>query len=252
MNLEIPKKKEIKQREKYHVAMLSGGKDSSAMVLEMIRLNMKLDEIICIDTTKEFPEMYEHIKKLELYINKAGVKFTKIKISFDYYMFDHIKTKGKNKGKKGYSWPDFNNRWCTALKRQSAKKHLKQIRKKYTVIEYHGIASDEPKRFDKNKDSRIIKMPLVEWDMTEKDCLKYCYNRGYYWGSLYEKIHRVSCYLCPLSRIAELEIVYINYPKLWEEMKQKDLNTYRKFRNDYSILELEYKFNNQKQQEKTK
>ena len=228
----------------YHVGMLSGGKDSSAMVLEMIKLNMRLDEVVCVDTTKEFPEMYEHIKKLESKINEAGVKFTVIKIAFDYYMHDHIKTKGKNKGQKGYSWPDFRNRWCTALKRQAIKNHLKEIRKKYIVVEYHGIAFDEPKRFDKNKDGRIIYKPLVDWGMTEKDCLKYCYNRGYDWGGLYEKMHRVSCYLCPLSRLGELKEVWLNHPKQWREMKAKDLRTYRDFRPDYSVAQLEGKFEN--------
>ena len=45
---------------------------------------------------------------------------------------------------------------------------MKELREDYTLIEYLGIAADETKRIkDKN-------YPLVEWGMTEKDCLSYC------------------------------------------------------------------------------
>lgn len=47
-----------------HIISFSGGKDSTAMLLKMIELNIQIDEIIFCDTGKEFPQMYEHIKKL--------------------------------------------------------------------------------------------------------------------------------------------------------------------------------------------
>jgi len=62
------------------------------------------------------------------------------------------------------------------------------------------------------------------------------------WGGLYERMSRVSCYLCPLSRLSELEIVYKEYPELWANMKQLDKKSFRKFRYDYSLDELEEKF----------
>lgn len=86
-----------------HIVSFSGGKDSTAMLLKMIENNMKIDEILFCDTVKEFPQMYEHIKKVEDYIKRPITKI-KAEKSFDYYMFEHIKTKGKNKGQKGYGW----------------------------------------------------------------------------------------------------------------------------------------------------
>lgn len=44
-----------------HIVSFSGGKDSTAMLLKMIENNMQIDDIIFLDTTVEFPEMYEHI-----------------------------------------------------------------------------------------------------------------------------------------------------------------------------------------------
>ena len=52
-----------------HIVSFSGGKDSTAMLLMMIE-NNKIDEIIFLDTTVEFPQMYEHIEKVEKYIGR--------------------------------------------------------------------------------------------------------------------------------------------------------------------------------------
>ena len=114
------------------------------------------------------------------------------------------------------------------------------------VTEYHGIALDEAHRADKNNDGRNIKYPLIEWRMTEKQALAYCYSKGFDWNGLYKKFTRVSCYLCPLQRLGELEVIYKDYPDLWQKMKELDLRSIkqfgRTFRSDYSIQELEERF----------
>ena len=53
---------------KLHVVSLSGGKDSTAMLLMMLERRMPIDIILFCDTGLEFPTMYEHMKKLELHI----------------------------------------------------------------------------------------------------------------------------------------------------------------------------------------
>ena len=163
-----------------NIVSFSGGKDSTAMLLKMIENNHHIDEIIMCDTGMEFPEMYEHIEKVEKYI-QMPITILKAEKSFNYWMFEHVKTKGKNKGQKGYSWPDFRNRWCTqALKKQVIHKYLKEKYKDEDVLEFHGIAVDETDRLQKNKEKNI-KYPLAEWNMTEKDCLEYCYSKGFDW-----------------------------------------------------------------------
>ena len=44
---------------------LSGGKDSSALLLLMIEKEMPIDCVLYADTTMEFPEMEAHIAKLD-------------------------------------------------------------------------------------------------------------------------------------------------------------------------------------------
>ena len=53
------------RKEKLYVASLSGGKDSTAMVLRLIEEKWPLDLILFCDTGLEFPGMYEHVRKLE-------------------------------------------------------------------------------------------------------------------------------------------------------------------------------------------
>ena len=124
-----------------HIVSFSGGKDSTAMLLMMLEHNMPIDDIICCDTGKEFPQMYEHWKKVESYIGRK-ITILKAEKDFDYWMFGHVKVKGKNKGKHGYGWSNALTRWCTdRLKSVPIKKYYKHIDDE--VAEYVGIAYDE-------------------------------------------------------------------------------------------------------------
>ena len=225
---------------KKHIVSFSGGKDSTAMLLMMIEKEIKIDEIIFLDTGAEFPDMYNHIKKVENYINRKII-ILKAENNFEYMMLHYEKKKGKNKGQKGYSWPDFRNRWCTQyLKKSVISKYLKKY-KNDEIIEFHGIAADEVERLNKNKEKNI-RYPLAEWNISEKQALQYCYDKGFTWNGLYKNFDRVSCWCCPLKSLKELRILYKKYPELWTNLEEWDNKTYRKFRSDYSIKELSKKF----------
>ena len=163
-----------------HIVSFSGGKDSTAMLLMMIERDMPIDDIIYVDTTKDFPAMYDHIDQVAEYIKPLEI--TKLSFDFEYLLSDYIKVKGKNKGKKGYGWADWNNRWCTREKIATINRHIAGI----DAIEYHGIAYDERHRAKSNK-NRDIRYPLIDWRVTESQALAYCYNRGFDWDGLYEK-----------------------------------------------------------------
>lgn len=226
-----------------HIIMFSGGKDSTALLLMMIEKNMPIDEIIFFDTGWEFPAMLEHIKKVEKYINRK-ITILKDVYTMDYYFSDYVKVKGKNKGQKGYAFPDFRNRWCTGKKKQNIKKYLRNR----NYIEYQGIAFDEPLRIEKNKGKTNVKYPLYDWGITEKQALEYCYTKGFNWDGLYKQFNRVSCWCCPLKQIEELRSLYNYYPELWTKLKEMQTKSYRKFRNDYTLEELEYRFETGKAQ----
>ena len=230
-------------KEKLYIVSLSGGKDSTAMLLRLIEEKRPIDRILFCDTGLEFPQMYDHLNKLEQYI---GRKITRLKAeySFEYYFLEYM-PKRKNPALRQYtgnSWAGPNNRWCTGrLKINVVNKYLKELKKNYDVVEYIGIAADEPKRV------KHACYPLVEWGMTEKDCLDYCYAHGFDWGGLYEIFHRVSCWCCPLQPLSELRKLYECFPELWKQLRKWDDGTWQKFRADYSVRDLEMRFELEKE-----
>lgn len=233
-------------KNKYYVVSFSGGKDSTAMLLRLLELNEQIDEVICCDTYKEFPAMYEHIAKIRKLVEDKGILFTLLQHerTFDYFMFEHeVKRRNPEKyaGFKGYSWADSRARWCTQLLKISViDKYIKSLG---DVVQYVGIAADETKRLERKiTETGNRKYPLVEWGWTEADCLSYCYSLGYDWGGLYKHFKRVSCWCCPLKSLEELRVLYKHYPELWEELKDMDRRTWRQFRADYSVEDLEKRF----------
>ena len=235
----------------YCVVALSGGKDSTAMLLGMIERGMQIDCILFCDTGLEFPAMYEHLAKLE---EDTGRRITRIKAehSYEYLMFDAPVRRGADSpivkrygaGSLGYGWPGPRQRWCTTrLKDMPREKFFRELRKQYCVKEYIGIAADEQYRLERERNKNPDHVhPLVDWNMTEKDCLRYCYEHGYDWNGLYGQFGRVSCWCCPLQSLQELRQLYKNHPALWQTLKEWDKRTWRKFRADYSAEELEVRF----------
>ena len=220
-----------------HIVQFSGGKDSTCMLLMMLERRMQIDDIIFCDTGMEFPSMYEHIDRVEQYI---GRKITRLKPphSFVYYFAEYEKTRGKNKGKRGYGWPRMWSRWCTRLfKIDLTAKYLRNIS---DYVLYIGIARDEPKRHETIPDNVIH--PLYDWGVTEAMALQYCYDRGLEWDGLYEKFRRVSCWCCPLQGINELRNLRRYYPDLWAQLLQMDDMVIHHFKPDWSVRQLEQRF----------
>ena len=140
---------------KLHVVSFSGGKDSTAMLLRMIEEGMQVDIILyCYIRGLEFPEMEEHIKKVEEYIGRK-ITILESEKDFMYYATEQTrvikseKTPGFQPGEiaKGYGYPTVKARWCTKhLKTEVMDKYLRNLSKEYDVIRYVGIASDEKHR----------------------------------------------------------------------------------------------------------
>ena len=70
----------------FHAVSVSGGKDSSALLLLMIERGMPIDTVLFADTGMEFPEMYDHIHKLdELLYRERGIHIT-IQVGSDQHL----------------------------------------------------------------------------------------------------------------------------------------------------------------------
>ncbi|MCM1438742.1 MAG: phosphoadenosine phosphosulfate reductase family protein [Roseburia sp.] len=236
-------------KQDYIVVSFSGGKDSTAMLLKMIEIGERIDEVIFCDTYKEYPAMYRHVEKVRAVAENAGIKFTILKRekSFDYFFLEYRASRGffeKHRDIKGRSWATSKIRWCTKeMKIKVVQNYLRSLNAKYNVIQCVGIAADETYRINrKGNREKNKRLPLVEWGMSEKDCLKYCYDKGYDWEGLYEIYDRVSCWCCPLQSLKSLRSLYKHFPEFWQELKEMDKKTWRKFQVNYSVADLEKRF----------
>lgn len=99
----------------FHAVSLSGGKDSTAMLLLMIERGMPIDMVLSADTGMEFPEMYAHLAKLDEHLyRERGMHITTLRHpkGFEYCMFDEPKQKPKsleNRARLGI--PPYGNGW---------------------------------------------------------------------------------------------------------------------------------------------
>lgn len=202
------------------IASISFGKDSLAMLLKLLELKYHIDEVVFIDTGMEFQAIYNIRDKVIKILQEKNIKYTELRFDkpFEYYMFEH-KTKS---GKVGYSWCGGVCRWGTSKKLQLLNKHCKN------AIQLVAIAYDEPHRI-KNEKNKVY--PLVDLKMTEKDCLEYCYSKGFYWEEngvkLYDILDRVSCWCCANKNLKELENYQKYLPQYWRKILEFQSKTDR-------------------------
>lgn len=229
-----------------YIASVSFSKDSLAMLLRLIEENKPLDEVVFYDTGMEFEAIYNIRDKIKILLESKGIKYTELKPanSMEFDMFER-NIKCRNGGcKKGYDWCGGVYRWGTTFKIYTMGNYIKQYGD--DLVEYIGIAYDEPKRLEKERKGNK-QFPLAEWKMTEKDCLQYCYDKGYNWNEdgveLYSILDRVSCWCCANKNLKELKNYYLYLPKYWQKLKDLQARTERPFKyNKYTIFDLEKKF----------
>lgn len=226
-----------------YIASCSFGKDSLAMVLKILELRMPLDEVVYFNIGEEFEPIERNKEKLKPILEAEGIKFTELKpkTSFMFNMLEREVIKRNGTKQKGYKWCGGVCRWGTTLKIQAIKEHNKQYNE--DIIEYVGIAYDEPKRI---RESANIKYPLVDWKMTEQDCLDYCYSKGWNWKQdgidLYQILDRVSCWCCRNKNLKELRNIYKYLPNVWQKLKDLQSKIDIPFRENKTIFDLERRF----------
>ena len=252
-------------KKQFHAVSLSGGKDSTAMLLLMIERGMPIDVVISADTGMEFPEMYEHLAKVDEYLyRERGMHITTLRHpkGFEWLMFDDPKQRPASIANRqalgiplfGNGWPGIKVRWCTGqLKTHLITKELNRLKGNCSVVSYIGIAADEPKRIKKDS------YPLADWNITEEQALQICYERGFDFGGLYDIYRRASCWCCPFQRIGELKKLRSHHPELWARLLDMD-NRAREmfgpgplgqFRKDWSVERLEARFALEEKQEES-
>lgn len=223
-----------------YIASCSFGKDSLAMLIKVKELGMPLDEVLYCDIrfdnepcSGEMPLMKEFIPKAERILkDKFGieVKHLTYKRTFKEQFYT-VKRKGKHIG-DNYGFPYVIGSWCNSrLKIEPIRNYLKEIDD--DIIQYVGIAYDEPKRYERlNHDTHIA--PLYDLKITEEEAMKICRENDLL-SPIYETSFRGGCWFCPKQSIKQLKNLYKNYPDLWNILKQMEKDSHNTFRPNITL-----------------
>ena len=113
-------------------------------------------------------------------------------------------------------------------------------RKDRNIVEYLGIAADEPKRFGQLNDRK--RAPLVEFDIDEDLCGLYCqYNDML--APTYATSCRDGCWFCHNQGIDSLRSLRRNYPDLWALLMKWDLDSPITFKADgHTVHDFDRRF----------
>lgn len=241
--------------DKWHIASVSFGKDSLAMLLLLLSKQWgqySLDEVIFFDWGMEFQAIYNNRDKIKPLLQEKGIKFTELKYetSFEYNFCEKEVKKRNGDIQHGYGWCGGLRRWGTTFKNRVISNYYKTIDKE--IVEYIGIAADEIERIPRAIENGKV-LPLVDLGYAEKDCLEYCRSLGYCWQEgdidLYDVMDRVSCWCCRNNNLKELRAMYHLLPQYWErlkELQEKCPYSYKEYKKQGikygSVQELEYRF----------
>lgn len=231
----------------WHIASVSWGKDSLAMLLMLIAKGYPLNEVVFYDTGMEFQAIYNTRNQLLPKLAQFGIKYTELKPEnpFLYDMLERPKIKRSGDAVNGDGWCGGPCRWGTFKKLRA----LDGYAKKQNAVVYIGLAADEVRRLEKLENTK--RAPLAEWGMAEADALAYCYENGFSWleGSirLYDVLDRVSCWCCCNKNLRELRNMRIYLPEYWERLKDLQRKIDRPMKGYYKgqprgVFELEQRF----------
>lgn len=220
----------MKQKEnkpKIHIASCSFGKDSIATILLALENNEPLDRVVFAEVmfdhergiSGEIPEHIDWIYNIAIpKLAEMGVKVDVVRAKKDYVsLCRQVLKSGKNKGKY---YGIQNSRPCYAnsdLKIAPIRKYLNKLKKEYNVVQYVGIAIDEPKRLERLRGTNKVSL-LEKYGYTEQDARVKCEDYGLL-SPQYRGGYRGGCFFCFFAEIDRYINIRRNYPHYWQALK---------------------------------
>lgn len=128
--------------------------------------------------------------------------------------------------------------WCQKLKTEFLEGP--GTRGGINIVEYLGIAADEPKRFGQLSDKK--RAPLVEFGIEEGLCGLHCQYEGIL-APTYETGCRDGCWMCHNQGVNSLRLLRRDYPELWALLLKWDADSPVNFKPDgHTVHDFDRRF----------
>lgn len=164
------------------------------------------------------------------------------KLTYEDIFYRTRKTGG---GYKRYGFPiQIKGMWCNSmLKVSQLDKYLRASTQQSTfsqspstrgdikIVQYLGIAADEPERIARHEKKKGIVLPLVLAGWTEADCRKWCEENDLL-SPIYTTATRGGCWFCHNQGVGQLRLLRKNYPDLWALLLKWDSDSPTTFKAD--------------------
>lgn len=228
-----------------YIASLSYGKDSIAMLEVIKKYNMPLDRIVHVEIratptiSADLPGMMDFKVKADKIIkDRYGIQVEHLQApkSYEEYFYTIVRGKKSKNAGKIYGFPFRMGAWCNSRLKMSI---LNKFNRK-NIIQYIGIAADEPNRFKILNERKTS--PLVEYEVTEQQCYDWCKENNLL-SPVYENSFRGGCWFCHNQRLSELRNLRKSYPGYWNLMLKWDKDSPSTFRTDgTTVHDLDKRF----------
>ena len=212
-----------------YIASCSFGKDSIATILLALEHGEPLDAAVFSEVmfdhrrniSGEMPEHIEWIYSTAIpRLDALGVRVDVVRSEKDYLtLFHTVIRSGAHKGMlRGWL---IGGKCCANrdLKIRPIHRYYARYRER-GVVQYVGIAADEPRRLARMQDKGYIRKTslLAKYGYTEADARRKCEEYGLL-SPLYRTSHRGGCWFCPNCRIPVFAELRRRHPELWRELQ---------------------------------
>lgn len=210
-----------------HIASCSFGKDSIATILAGLEHGDPIDRVVFAEVmfdnargiSGEIPEHIEWIYNTAIpKMRGMGLTIDVVRSDMDYIdYFIQRRKSGKYAGKFGGFPLGGMCKINSACKVAPIHKYLKDYRATHDVIQYIGIAADEPKRLARLDGTTKISL-LAKYNINESMAHDMCRDAGLL-SPIYATGTRGGCWFCPNQRIRTMAKFRTSHPELWDELR---------------------------------
>nr|DAE94451.1 MAG TPA: phosphoadenosine-phosphosulfate reductase [Bacteriophage sp.] len=219
-----------------HIASFSGGKDSAATIILAHEHGDPLDQIIFAEVmfdqeiSGELPEHIDFVKNKCIPLFESWGYKVEILHAKKTYMdcFNKVAQRSKVPERVGrrYGFPMAGKCLINDRCKVGAIREFFKTQDMDDVVQYIGIAADEPKRLKRIDGTRKVSL-LAKYNYTEQMARELC-ERYDLLSPVYSFTSRGGCWFCPNARDNELRHLRKEHPELWRQLleleNEEDLN----------------------------